>query len=185
MICVIATLASFCTAFADCRDRNGWLNFYQGGYVFIPTSFDDYSNYQSYSTGRYDFYYAGQQMWIWMSEETINPNWKTEIINNCYSDCVRQEENVVNKYKRTYFLSGGMAMHLKLKKGLYNITLTTPVDQQANFTYSDPSIVPFDWQSNTFTYDTQNPTKVIFVYPTYNENGFYDGGWIVDYREHR
>ncbi len=93
--------------------------------------------------------------------------------------------NVVNQYKKKYFLSGGMAMHLKLKKGLYNITLTTPIDQQANFTYSDPSIVPFDWQSNTFTYDTQNPTKVIFVYPTYNENGFYAGGWIVDYKEHK
>ena len=92
--------------------------------------------------------------------------------------------NVVNQYKKKYFLSGGMAMHLKLKKGRYNITLTTPIDQQANFTYSGPSTVPFDWQSNTFTYDTQNPTKVIFVYPTYNENGFYAGSWIVDYKEH-
>ncbi len=92
--------------------------------------------------------------------------------------------NVVNQYKKKYFLSGGMAMHLKLKKGRYQISLYTPVDQQANFTYSDPSTEPFDWQSNTFIYDTQNPTKVIFVYPTYTENGFYSGGWVIDYKEH-
>ena len=92
--------------------------------------------------------------------------------------------NVVNQYKKKYYLSGGMAMHLKLKKGRYQITLYTPIDQQANFTYSDPSIQPFDWQSNTFTYDTENPTKVIFVYPTYTENGFYAGGWVIDYKEH-
>ena len=93
--------------------------------------------------------------------------------------------NVVNQYKKKYFLSGGMAMHLKLKKGKYQITLYTPIDQQANFTYSDPSIEPFQWESNTFIYNTDNPTKVIFVYPTYNQNGFYNGGWIIDYREHK
>lgn len=93
--------------------------------------------------------------------------------------------DVVNQYKKKYFLSGGMAMHLKLKKGKYQITLYTPVDQQANFTYSDPSIEPFQWESNTFIYNTENPTKVIFVYPTHNENGFYNGGWIIDYKEHK
>lgn len=93
--------------------------------------------------------------------------------------------NVVNQYKKKYYLSGGMAMHLKLKKGVYKISLYTPVDQQANFTYSDPSVEPFQWESNTFTYNTENPTKVIFVYPTYTENGFYSGGWVIDYKEKR
>ena len=36
--------------------------------------------------------------------------------------------------------------------------------------------------SNTFYYDTNNPTKVIFVMPTADENGFYDGGWYIDYK---
>ena len=90
--------------------------------------------------------------------------------------------DVVNQYKKKYYLSGGMAMHLSLKKGKYKITLYTPVDQQANFTYPDPATTPFEWQSNTFLYNTENPTKVIFVTPTQNENGFYNGGWIIDYK---
>ena len=38
--------------------------------------------------------------------------------------------NVVNQYKKKYYLSGGMAMHLKLKKGKYKISLYTPVDSR-------------------------------------------------------
>ena len=90
--------------------------------------------------------------------------------------------DVVNQYKKTYYLSGGMAMHLSLKKGKYKITLYTPVDQQANFTYPEAGTTPFEWQSNTFLYNTENPTKVIFVTPTQNENGFYNGGWFIDYK---
>lgn len=90
--------------------------------------------------------------------------------------------NVVNQYKKSYYLSGGMAMHLSLKKGKYKISLYTPVDQQANFTYPNAAATPFEWQSNTFFYNTENPTKVIFVTATRDENGFYNGGWIIDYR---
>ena len=105
-----------------------------------------------------------------------------------YSACSATYEwvripNVVNQYKKKYYLSGGMAMHLQLKKGIYKMTLYTPVDQQANFTYSDPSIQPFLWESNVFTYNTEKPTKVIFVYPTYNANRFYSGGWLIDYKQ--
>ncbi len=90
--------------------------------------------------------------------------------------------DVINQYKKTYYLSGGMAMHLKLKGGRYKISLYTPVDQQANFNYAKADTVPFQWESNTFVYDTENPTKVIFVKPTYDENGFYNGGWKIDYK---
>ena len=88
-----------------------------------------------------------------------------------------------NNYKKKYFLSGGMAMHLKLKKGRYKISLYTPVDQQNNFTYPQVETKPFQWESNVFEYNTENPTKVIFVKPTHNDNGFYNGGWIINYRE--
>ena len=109
--------------------------------------------------------------------------------------------DIIRNYKHTYFLSGGMAMHLKLKKGRYKISLYTPVDQQNNFVYpesgeeartalqsgvaeySQPQA--FQWESNIFEYNTENPTKVIFVTPTRNENGFYNGGWIIDYRDGR
>ncbi|WP_177206240.1 hypothetical protein [Treponema bryantii] len=36
-----------------------------------------------------------------------------------------------------------------------------------------------------FEYNTENPTKVIFVTPTRNDNGFYNGGWIIDYKSAR
>ena len=109
--------------------------------------------------------------------------------------------DVIRNYKHTYFLSGGMAMHLKLKKGRYKISLYTPVDQQNNFVYpesgeeartalqsgvveySQPQA--FQWESNVFEYNTENPTKVIFVTPTRNDNGFYNGGWVIDYKDGR
>ena len=87
-----------------------------------------------------------------------------------------------NNYKKKYYLSGGMAMHLKLKKGRYKISLYTPVDQQNNFTYAEADVKPFQWESIVFEYNTENPTKVIFVSPTRNDNGFYNGGWVIDYR---
>ena len=90
--------------------------------------------------------------------------------------------DIIRKYKHTYFLSGGMAMHLKLKKGRYKITLYTPTDQQNNFTYAEADAKPFQWESNVFEYNTENPTKVIFVTPTRNDNGFYNGGWSIDFR---
>ena len=88
----------------------------------------------------------------------------------------------INNYKKKYYLSGGMAMHLKIKKGRYKISLYTPVDQQNNFTYAEADVKPFQWESNVFEYNTENPTKVIFVSPTRNDNGFYNGGWVIDYR---
>ena len=88
----------------------------------------------------------------------------------------------INNYKKKYYLSGGMAMHLKLKKGRYKISLYTPVDQQNNFIYAEADVKPFQWESNVFEYNTENPTKVIFVSPTRNDNGFYNGGWVIDYR---
>ena len=51
----------------------------------------------------------------------------------------------VNNYKKKYYLSGGMAMHLKLKKGRYKISLYTPVDQQNNFVYAEADAKPFQW----------------------------------------
>ena len=107
-----------------------------------------------------------------------------------YTKCTATYEwmstpDIIRNYKHTYFLSGGMAMHLKLKKGRYKISLYTPKDQQNNFTYAEADAKPFQWESNVFEYNTENPTKVIFVTPTRNDNGFYNGGWIIDYKEGR
>lgn len=89
---------------------------------------------------------------------------------------------VLYDYKKNYFLRGSMAMHLNLKKGKYKISFYTPADKQYNFSYSQEGTKPFEWQSNIFEYDTENPAKVIFVSPITNENGFYSGGWQIQYK---
>ena len=88
--------------------------------------------------------------------------------------------NVANNYKRTYYLEGGMAMHLNIKPGKYKISVYTPEDkhQYPEYEYENNG----HWHSNVFEYNTDNPTKVIFVYPTTNDNGFYNGGWWIDYK---
>ncbi len=81
-------------------------------------------------------------------------------------------------YERSRYLSGGMAMHLNLKKGKYKISVRTPADKAGLCETQNKG----DWESNEFFYDTDNPTNVIFVTPTVNDNGFFNGGWHVDYR---
>jgi len=81
-------------------------------------------------------------------------------------------------YKRTYYLMGGMAMHLNLQNGKYKISVYTPKDNNNMFETENEG----DWLSNEFYYDTENPANVIFVSPTANDNGFYDGGWWIDYK---
>lgn len=78
-------------------------------------------------------------------------------------------------YNHSYFLNGGMSMHLLLKPGKYFFTFSTPKDKVFGIEVSNKS----DWQSNSFYYDTENPAKVIWVIPTANENGFYNGGWHI------
>lgn len=84
----------------------------------------------------------------------------------------------VNNYQKTYYLSGGMAMHLNLKPGKYQIRFYTPVEKQDLFETENTGV----WESNIFYYNTDNPTKVLFVIPTANDNGFYNGGWWIDYK---
>ena len=72
-------------------------------------------------------------------------------------------------------------MHLLLKKGSYKISFYTPKEKISAQGLSK-ELLKKDWNSNTFLYDTENPAKVIFVSPTANENGFYDGGWHIDHK---
>lgn len=69
-------------------------------------------------------------------------------------------------------------MHLFLKPGKYKISVYTPSDKQW------PSKVENKekWVSNVFEYNTENPAKALWIVPTANENGFYDGGWWIDYK---
>jgi len=86
--------------------------------------------------------------------------------------------DLVNNYRSTYYLSGGMTMHLNIKPGKYKISVYTPAEKQNMFKCENKNT----WESNTFFYNTDNPTKVIFVTPTANDNGFYNGGWWIDYK---
>lgn len=85
-------------------------------------------------------------------------------------------------YQKTYYLSGGMAMHLLIQSGKYKISFYTPPESQNGFPAADGTENARQWESNEFFYDTNNPAKVIFVSPTANENGFYNGGWYIDYK---
>ena len=85
---------------------------------------------------------------------------------------------VAHKYQGAYFLLGGMAMHLNLRRGKYKIKVFTSPEDLEGTNYADGE----EWRSNEFFYDTENPAKVIFVSPTANQNGFYDGGWKITAR---
>ena len=71
-----------------------------------------------------------------------------------------------------------MAIHLNLKPGKYNFSVYTPKEEQFYSTIPNKN----QWESNIFSYSTENPLKVIFVYPEANENGFYTGRWKIDYK---
>lgn len=80
-----------------------------------------------------------------------------------------------HKYQKTYYLSGGMVMHINLKPGKYKISVYTPKEKNNMFKTENEG----DWTSNVLYYDTEHPTNVIWVVPTANENGFYNGGWVI------
>lgn len=89
---------------------------------------------------------------------------------------IPSRKHVLYPYQRTYYLSGGMAMHLNLAKGKYKFSVYTPKDKTNLYETENKD----QWESNVFYYDTENPAKVIFVFPTANQNGFYNGGWVID-----
>lgn len=108
--------------------------------------------------------------------------WDSKKMNRTLPQTFNQRKPELHAYKRDYYVSGGMAMHLTLKKGKYKISFYTPKDKQENFIYPIAGKRPFQWESNVFEYNTQNPAKVIFISPTTNDNGFYNGGWYIDYK---
>lgn len=83
-----------------------------------------------------------------------------------------------HNYQHTYYLDGGMSMHLLLQPGKYIISFYTPKDKVFGIKTSNKG----DWISNDFYYDTKNPTNVIWLIPTANDNGFYNGGWYITHK---
>lgn len=88
------------------------------------------------------------------------------------------QPNVYYSYKNKYYLSGGMVLHIYLKPGKYKFSFYTPVDKQNNFPCKNKE----QWESNIYSYNTENPCNVIFITPTFDENVFYNGGWRIDYK---
>lgn len=93
--------------------------------------------------------------------------------------------NVVNFYKKSLYLDGGMAMHLTLKPGKYRFSVYTPEERQTGFDVTKGTADKKQWESNVFEYDTENPARVIFVTPVIDDNGFYAGGWWIDHKAPR
>ena len=92
-----------------------------------------------------------------------------------FTKIFRNTGRALTNYRKTYYLSGGMAMHLNLQPGKYLISVKTPRTDSIYVKTENKG----DWESNVFEYDTENPANVIFVYPTMNDNGFYNGGWVI------
>jgi len=82
------------------------------------------------------------------------------------------------KYRKSIYLSGGMAMKLNIKPGKYYFSFSTPKDKTMLVETENKS----DWLSNAYYYDTENPAKVIFVSPLANDNYFYTGGWYISHK---
>ena len=91
------------------------------------------------------------------------------------------EHRTLYSYEKSYYLSGGMAMHLGLPKGKYKLTFYTPVEKQNGYVLPSRNAKEkqHEWVSNEYFLDTENRPKIIFVTPTANENGFYNGGWRI------
>lgn len=120
-------------------------------------------------------YQVAKASYEWVNGDRVKSYTSTPPINSIFQPNITSP---LYQYQKTYYLSGGMAMHLILKSGKYKISFYTPADKNNMYETENPG----EWISNTFDYDTENPAKVIFLCPTANENGFYNGGWWLDYK---
>ncbi len=113
--------------------------------------------------------------WLKIEDENGNDVFKTKV--NAKYEWI-STPGIFYNYKNAVFINGGMAVHLNLKKGKYRFSLFTPKTELKYFSGDAKE----EWISNIFEYDTENPAKVIFVVPEADENGFYTGRWIIDYK---
>ncbi len=116
-------------------------------------------------------YTKAKAKYEFVADNRSRPELNTSTLSRSFRKTGRQ----LTDYRKRYYLSGGMAMHLNLQPGKYIITVKTPKEDSLYVKTENKG----DWISNEFYYDTENPANVIFVYPTYNDNGFYNGGWVI------
>lgn len=111
----------------------------------------------------------------------------THLSFNWYYELRRLDWRGEPKHLHTYFngcFTGGVVVHLLTKPGTYLISVYTPPEYQQGYAENASQLAGKKraWESNTFLYDTSHKPNVIFVSPTANDNGFFSGGWHVDYR---
>ena len=108
----------------------------------------------------------------WDSITALSYSWHYDIHTNLW-----QEKCLCHAYWKGCF-TGGCVVHLGLKSGKYRISVYTPKESQLDY----ERLTGEDWQSNEFVYDTERKElKVIFISPTADDSGVYDGGWHVDH----
>lgn len=127
-------------------------------------------------TGEDVTYSKAKAKYEWIPDTIVIKKKRPDLLKNFFKP---NRLSTFYEYQKSYYLSGGMAMHLTLQKGKYKISLYTPKNEHAFFECSNKD----DWTSNVFYYDTENPKKVIFVSPAANDNGFYKGGWLITEEE--
>ncbi len=113
--------------------------------------------------------------WLKIEDESGNEVSKTKV--KAKYEWISNPGTFYN-YKKSIFINGGMAVHLNLKKGRYRFSVYTPESELKYFSGSAKEV----WTSNIFEYNTENPAKVIFIIPQSDNNGFYSGKWIIDYK---
>ncbi len=126
IVCILAILASFATAYADDRYSGGYLNFVNGGYIRIPSDFlvvasDAYELDNNF----YDFYWLRQDMDIMLHEMNSSSYARhpKASIDSLYEAVVEGCTNIVNKYKSktSFALSGYYNFDGSAKSGIYYI----------------------------------------------------------------
>ena len=119
----------------------------------------------------------------------ISYNWYYELPLPNWS----QQPKTLHRYFNGCF-TGGAVVHLLMQPGTYLISVYTPQSLQQDYAPAEnhadaaataDAAAPRDWTSNTFRYDTAHQPRVIFVSPTANDNGFFNGGWHLDYKAPR
>ena len=103
----------------------------------------------------------------------------TEKISASYA-WIDQKEKLYS-YEKKYYLMGGMAMHVGIPEGKFSFIFYTPVEKQSLYPGAK-KLGNKVWESRPYTVDSANLPKVFFVSPLADENGFFKGEWLMDYR---
>ena len=100
-----------------------------------------------------------------------------------YTPVDKQQDYAIAENHASTAESAGTAAEASTSATVGNVPTADASGRRAGAAViSDVDTAPREWRSNTFAYDTAHKPRVIFVSPTANDNGFFNGGWHIDYK---